>query len=113
MLPLREQAAEAIRFRQILDGNVMRRLLALRFELLDLAIQVLYGLLQLPLLLFVAIHLFLGQPGQVQSAKQRQLPPPFFALGADLGMELAPSRVDGLDGSGTGSVPYSARRSKP
>ena len=53
MLPLREQAAEAIRFRQILDGNVMRRLLALRFELLDLAIQVLYDLLQLRLLLFV------------------------------------------------------------
>ena len=76
----------------------MRRLVALRLELLDLAIQVLYGLLQLPLLLFVAIHLFLGQSGQVQSAKQRQLPPPFFALGADLGMELAPSRVDGLDG---------------
>ena len=56
-----EQAAEAIRFRQILDGNVMRRLLALRFELLDLAIQVPDGLLQLPLFPLVTIHFFLGQ----------------------------------------------------
>jgi hypothetical protein len=39
VLALGEQAAEAIRFRQVLDGNVMRRLLALRFELLELAIQ--------------------------------------------------------------------------
>jgi hypothetical protein len=51
MLPLGEQAAEAFRFGQMLDGDVLRRLFALRLELLSLAVQGLDGFSQARLFL--------------------------------------------------------------
>src|ERR1019366_6171237 len=44
-----KQGAAAILKKKILDGNVMRRLLALRFALPVPALQLLAGLLQFPL----------------------------------------------------------------
>jgi len=44
VLSLGDQTAEALRFRQILDGNVMRGLLTVRFEFEDLAGRNQHGL---------------------------------------------------------------------
>src|ERR1700732_2038843 len=86
---------EAILLRQIFDLNMLSKRFALSFQFSDLVSAFFSGLLELTLLLLIGFDFFgLHLLGELDFGEFNQFTAEQSVLATDLGVELAPGRVD-------------------